>query len=522
MSDDGQPVDLWADVLVIGGGPAGCWAALTALENGASVVLAEKGYTGTAGPTAAGNSTMIDARPGSEKRARVLAARVARGMGLVEEGFVDTVLDETHAGLDRLQDWGYRFPRTDDGSPYRGSMRGVDYLRFMRQRLIKGGAVLLDQSPALTLLTHDGAVAGAQGVARVGGAPWTVRAGAVVIATGGCAFLSGALGTNNNTGDGYLMAAELGVRFSGMEFTGQYGIAPVDTSVTKGVIYAWASFFDGADDPLPAKGDRAEIVASVLKDGGRVYALLDKAGPEVRAGMRGQANIFLPFDRQGIDPFTEKFEITMLYEGTVRGTGGIAVNADTSTEVPGLFAVGDAASRLSVSGATSGGGGPNASWAMASGTWAGRNAARFAAGLGAHAAARPVRSAAPDPVQTRPRADDLTLRRAIQAEILPLDRSFHRTGESLVRSARTLNALWSEAVAGDADAGPIKSRETLAMAATARWMLASALERRETRGIHRRNDLPQADPALAVPIVSGGLDAPWATQAPPLRVKVPA
>jgi pyruvate/2-oxoglutarate dehydrogenase complex dihydrolipoamide dehydrogenase (E3) component len=33
-----------ADVLVLGGGPAGTWAALAALESRATVVLADKGY----------------------------------------------------------------------------------------------------------------------------------------------------------------------------------------------------------------------------------------------------------------------------------------------------------------------------------------------------------------------------------------------------------------------------------------------------------------------------------------------
>lgn len=43
---------LEADVLVLGGGPAGTWAAVTAARDGASVVLADKGYCGTSGATA--------------------------------------------------------------------------------------------------------------------------------------------------------------------------------------------------------------------------------------------------------------------------------------------------------------------------------------------------------------------------------------------------------------------------------------------------------------------------------------
>ena len=42
-----------ADVLVLGGGPAGTWAAVKAAEAGARVVLADKGYCGASGATAA-------------------------------------------------------------------------------------------------------------------------------------------------------------------------------------------------------------------------------------------------------------------------------------------------------------------------------------------------------------------------------------------------------------------------------------------------------------------------------------
>jgi succinate dehydrogenase/fumarate reductase flavoprotein subunit len=501
-------LDLTADVLVIGGGPAGCWAALSALEAGASVVLVEKGYTGTSGPTAAGNSSIVDTPPGSEQRRKAVAQRADRGLGLVDEALVDRVYDQTHAGLNRLLDWGYRFPRNDEGQLYRGSMRGVDYLRFMRQRLIKKGAVLLDQSPALKLLVHDHAVAGAAGVARIGGAPWRVRAGAVVLATGGCAFLSGALGTNNNTGDGYLMAAELGARLSGMEFTGQYGIAPAHTPVTKGIIYYWASFFDEAGNMLEAKGDRQDIVASGLKTG-KVFAQLNKADARVQSGMRGQANVFLPFDRQGIDPFTEKFEVTMLYEGTVRGTGGILIDETTATDVAGLFAAGDAASRVRMAGATSGGGGPNASWAMATGTWAGEAAAKFARSLGTSLHTRVVSSAGPAG-WGRSYEDPLALRRAVQDEILPLDRSFHRTRAGLDASAEKLAAVWSALRANGGDQASIRAFELRSMAASARWIVASARYRQESRGIHRRIDLQGANTALGTEaVLSGGLDAVW-------------
>ncbi|MFE3317674.1 4Fe-4S ferredoxin [Nocardia sp. NPDC059195] len=46
----------------------------------------------------------------------------------------------------------------------------------------------------------------------------------------------------------------------------------------------------------------------------------------------------MQFDRRGIDPFTDRFEIDLLAEGTVRGNGGIdVVDDDCATTVPGLY-----------------------------------------------------------------------------------------------------------------------------------------------------------------------------------------
>lgn len=50
--------ELVADVLVLGGGPAGTWAAVAAAATGATVVLADKGYCGTSGAAAAGGNNL--------------------------------------------------------------------------------------------------------------------------------------------------------------------------------------------------------------------------------------------------------------------------------------------------------------------------------------------------------------------------------------------------------------------------------------------------------------------------------
>jgi succinate dehydrogenase/fumarate reductase flavoprotein subunit len=132
------------------------------------------------------------------------------------------VLEQTYANVNRLAEWGYPFPTDEEGKPYRRSLQGPEYMRLMRKQIKRAGVKILDHSPALELLVdEDGAVGGARGINRQTGEKWEVRSRAVVIATGGCAFLSKALGCNVLTGDGYLMAAEAGAEMSGMEFSNE-------------------------------------------------------------------------------------------------------------------------------------------------------------------------------------------------------------------------------------------------------------------------------------------------------------
>ncbi|MFE5809044.1 hypothetical protein [Streptomyces sp. NPDC056491] len=63
------------DVLVVGGGPAATWAA----GAGARVVLADKGYCGTSGATAAGGTGVWHVLPESAAREAAMALREGLG-----------------------------------------------------------------------------------------------------------------------------------------------------------------------------------------------------------------------------------------------------------------------------------------------------------------------------------------------------------------------------------------------------------------------------------------------------------
>jgi succinate dehydrogenase/fumarate reductase flavoprotein subunit len=211
-------VEFDADVLIIGGGPAGTWAAISAAERGARVVLADKGFCGTSGATAAAGTGVWYVDPEPALREAAMANREKLGGHLQDRRWMTRVLDRTYERSNRLADWGYPYPVDDNGKSQRNSLQGPEYMRLMRKRTKQAGVTILDHSPALELLVDEtGAAAGASGLRRQKHDRWTVRARAVVVATGGCALLSKTLGSNVLTGDGYLMAAEAGAEFSSME-----------------------------------------------------------------------------------------------------------------------------------------------------------------------------------------------------------------------------------------------------------------------------------------------------------------
>jgi succinate dehydrogenase/fumarate reductase flavoprotein subunit len=256
--------EMAADVLVIGGGPAATWAAVAAATAGASVILVDKGYVGTSGATAPANTGTWSPPPG-ERRHAAIAARQPRTGNLADPDWVERTLDTAWNKRQQLGDWGYPFPRDDDGNLYRANLRGPDYMHFMRRRALRFGVRIFDHHPALELLGGGDGVVGASGVDRQSGRCWLVRAGAVVLATGGCAFGERMLGAAALTGDGYLMAAEAGAVLSGMEFSSQYATAPKPSALNKGLPFAWASFYREDGTPLETEGkDRYTVVAEAL------------------------------------------------------------------------------------------------------------------------------------------------------------------------------------------------------------------------------------------------------------------
>lgn len=520
-------LELEADVLVIGGGPAAVWAALSARSEGARVLLVDKGFCGSSGVAAAATVTHWYIDP--DQREQEMAERDATGGHLSERAWMERVLEATWRHWPEFgETHGYPGPRYLGlgSTAARGSIscQGPIYLREMRRRVSHSGVRILDHAPALELLVDgNGTVCGAAGVQRQKARPWQASVGAVILATGGCCWRSGALGSNVDTGDGYLMAAEVGATLSGMEFSNYYGIVQAGGTMDKNGFYASATFTDedgnvlafGRPSDNGIRSGNTWLMEAALY--GPVYAIFDRASEDVQPTMRARVpNFFVAFDRAGIDPFRQRFQIEYILEGTTRGTGGLRVVDDTCwTGVPGLWVAGDAASRESLVGAATGGGAPNSAFTIGSGIWSGRAAAAHAQIVRRRATLRDATGAGR--VGLRPTGTPLPgdswreFSQTTQAELLPPAKNGYRNGPQLERSLSVLDNLWEHAgngLAGAVGREQVWARETAGMIATGRWAYRAARQRSESRGMHQRTDFPEPDPALRHRILISGTDHP--------------
>ena len=223
---------LEADVLVIGGGIAGCFAAIKARQQGATVLLVDKGFAGKSGQTPYARGFMAF-NPAWGHRLDDWMDYINKTSEYVNNRtWTELTIKESYARYLDMVSWGIKFQTGEDGQPVRHTAppgvtdsleiddenRG-DYVLTLRKQVLKSGVKVLDRITVSELLKQDGRIVGAIGMPLDSYDLYTFIAKATILCVGGCGFKPAAYPPIVQlTGDGEAMAYRAGAEILGKEF----------------------------------------------------------------------------------------------------------------------------------------------------------------------------------------------------------------------------------------------------------------------------------------------------------------
>ena len=234
MSKDFEVRQINTDVLIIGGGTAGCYAALTlSRDTGLSVVIAEKAHIKRSGCLAAGvNAINAYITKGHAPQDYVDYAR-KDAAGIVREDLLLTAAEHFNEVTADMENLGLVILKDENGDYVtRGNrnikINGENFKPILAKAVQEQENVSVINRVNITkLLTKDNKVYGAVGFSLEDETAYEIHAGAVLVATGGAA---GLYKPNNpgfsrhkmwyppfNTGAGYAMGIRAGAEMTSFE-----------------------------------------------------------------------------------------------------------------------------------------------------------------------------------------------------------------------------------------------------------------------------------------------------------------
>jgi succinate dehydrogenase / fumarate reductase, flavoprotein subunit len=197
-----EPLRAETDVLVIGAGAAGMYAAIAAARAGCHVLLADRSLIGRGGATVMAQMTVAAAISEEipDHWSHHYADTIAAGRGLCDEPLARLLCEEGPECIREMDEWGVGWARRDGHiaqltAPGHDRPRCVyvDFLntgpavsKTLRSVINRAGAIRkAGDLCIIDLVRVDGAVVGAVALHLSSGMPVVIAAKATIIATGG-------------------------------------------------------------------------------------------------------------------------------------------------------------------------------------------------------------------------------------------------------------------------------------------------------------------------------------------------
>jgi len=366
------------DVLVIGGGGGGLRAAVEAHDAGARVLVLSKGIVGKSGLTqtaVTGFQVALGYADPRDNPSVHFADSMRGSYGLADPALVEIFTGEAIEAVEDIESFGARFDRGEDGkliqrkldssqtyarSIKKGDSLGTPIMQALRRAMNKREIPRLQEIFVTRLLTEGGRAVGALAVDFRSGRLLEIRAGAVVMATGGAGEMFPVnSNTPDSTGDGYVLALDAGADLVDIEFVLMLGHAMLHPAAVRGVLFTFQYLLPKGARPL-FNADGEPFLARYDPEGGdnparHIYARAIFG--EVQAG-RGSPHGGAFFDPGSVSmddlmdalpsqtKYLQSFGVDMRKPIEVGVAahyvcGGIRIDTRAQSTLPGLFAVGE-------------------------------------------------------------------------------------------------------------------------------------------------------------------------------------
>ncbi|WP_313419790.1 FAD-binding protein [Brevibacterium casei] len=549
---------LSTSVLVIGTGGSGLRAAIEVAETGVDVIAVGKrpkddAHTSLA---AGGINAALATMDPEDSWQQHAADTIKESYDLANPRTVEIVTQGAEQGIADLERYGMDFAKEDDGrisqrffgahtwrrTAFAGDYTGLEIQRALIHRSAELDIPILDTVYITKLLVADGRIFGAYGFDLVDGTRYRIHADAVILAAGGHNRIWRRTSSrrDENTGDSFRLAVEAGGRLRDAELVQFHPSGILEPENAAGTLVSEAARGEGGIlrnalgerfmeryDPermelstrdRVALAAYTEIAEGRGTENGGVW--LDVSHLPRETIMSRLPRVYQTLmETQMLDITKDPIEIAPTAHYSM---GGVWVDpVDHSTDVEGLWAIGEASSGLHGANRL---GGNSLIELLVFGRIVGQSAVAYSDELEAQVRSQESLAEARAEIDDLLASDGAENVRALQREVRNLmteHAGVVRDEAGLLAGLEKLAAI--EARMADVGIHPdIAGYSDLAHAfdlrssvLAARATLESALERRETRGCHNRSDYPELDPELTVNLV-------WSPETGVVRETMPA
>ncbi len=363
------------DILIVGGGSAGCMAAIRAkeLSPATDVCIWEKGDFKYSGSIARGMDALnIVCLPNLTDPDLYLEAVQMGCKGVVDAKPSHVMAERSYALLKKLEKWGVHFILGKDGNyrtlqyhvkgRFQTAMDEPDLKLILVKKVLDAGVKVINRVMGIGLLKDGDRIAGAVGLNTRTGELIVTRAKSVILCAGGQArfnlpnsgYLYGTFDYPGNSGEGFIMGLDAGAKLTGMEYCSRVNlIKDVSIPLLAITVTRGGRVMDCFENVIMEGAvNRIDEMNKAVKEGRGPLRISLKHLPEDT--IKEIEHILFSCERPVQERFFKNRHIDFrthdieLWPTEVQlcgghGMSGIRVDGSAWTGIPGLYAAGDVA-----------------------------------------------------------------------------------------------------------------------------------------------------------------------------------